>query len=298
MVQKLKEFSWPADWKTEFVQVTKRVYAYVQAIERVGRIGISNAGLIVGEKRAAVVDTLTTAAMTRAFLKEVKGVTKNEITYLINTHHHPDHTLTNHIIPEAITIGQNNCRMMIQRWIKAGQPSLKLLSADNPNWDHSESHLTPTDVTFENNLTILLDDLEMRLLYFGVAHSNSDIVIHIPEESVVFVGDLVFPELPRRREAGSYLNWTKVLPKIADLNAKFYIPGHGKVLNKDGVLQCQGVLQTYYDEGKAAHDAGLPAAEAVNRMKSGYFKKLIELDPKWFVKLVETLYQEIEQKKA
>ena len=298
MVQKVIELKWPMNWKTEFVKVTPRVYAYVQAIEKIGRIGISNAGLIVGKQHAAIVDTLTTAAMTREFLKEVRSVTDSDIRYVLNTHHHPDHTFCNHLIPEAVSIGQNNCRMMLLKWIKLGQPNIKMLQADNPTWDHSESRLTPTDVTFDKTLTLYLDNLEIRLLYFGIAHSNSDIVVHIPEESVVFVGDLVFPELPRRREAGSYLDWTKVLSKIAELNAKFYIPGHGKVIDREGVLKCLDILQSYYKDGKKAFEAGLTPDEVVEKMKSGKFKQFVEADPKWFKRLLGTLYEELGQKKA
>ena len=75
-------------WQTGMVRLSEGVYAFLQSK---GSWGWSNAGLIEGEKYAAVVDTLLTVPLTEAFLKEVRDVTNKALRYLIITHHHGDH---------------------------------------------------------------------------------------------------------------------------------------------------------------------------------------------------------------
>jgi Zn-dependent hydrolases, including glyoxylases len=94
------------EWNTEMKEISPGIYAYVQAT---GGWFINNAGLIVGKKDAIVVDSLANAKRAESFLGEIKRVTDKPFSYLINTHHHTDHTWTNHLF-QAKTICHTRCR--------------------------------------------------------------------------------------------------------------------------------------------------------------------------------------------
>ena len=79
----------PTSWKTGLQRVARGVYAYIQA----GGLNVSNAGLIVGDDEALVVDALYVRPMTQAFQESIRKATGKPVRKIVCTHHHADHTL-------------------------------------------------------------------------------------------------------------------------------------------------------------------------------------------------------------
>jgi glyoxylase-like metal-dependent hydrolase (beta-lactamase superfamily II) len=101
-----KEYAVPT-WESGVKQLAPNVYAYVQAK---ATWYWSNAGFIVGSDYVVVVDSLSTVGLTQRFKDEIKKITDKPIRYLINTHHHGDHTYGNHVFAGAIVISHDYCR--------------------------------------------------------------------------------------------------------------------------------------------------------------------------------------------
>ena len=280
MISKSKVPTWP----TEMVKLSDEVYAYIQAK---GTMGVSNAGLIAGEKHAAIVDTLSTVSMTEAFLKEVRNVTNKSIKYLINTHCHGDHCWGNHLLPEAVSISHNHCRKeMIQR----GQPDPKKWAVLDPEKDFTGACYTLTDVTFDHALTIHLDSREIHLLYYGYAHSEGDILVYLPEERIAFCGDFLFLYSTPAGQRAFFAGWIEALNKIAELDVRIYVPGHGPPCDREGLIKCREYLMLIYNESRRTYEAGVPPREAAIGMPLGEFKQWAE--PERILGNVDRLYQE------
>src|SRR5574341_2163055 len=86
------------EWPTGLLEVAPGVCAYVSPS---GGPGLSNAGLIGGERPATVVDTLLVPSLTRPFAEAVRKATDLPVIRVINTHHHHDHTGGNWAFPDA-----------------------------------------------------------------------------------------------------------------------------------------------------------------------------------------------------
>jgi len=192
------------------------------------------------------------------------------VRYLVNTHHHGDHIYGNHLFVGATAICHTRCREEIE---KGGAPDPERLSQVFPGFDFSGIKVTPPDITFDNQLSLYLDERKVQLLYYQPAHTVGDIIAWLPQESVVFGGDLLFLYSTPLCMQGSFAGWIKAMETIADLDAKVYIPGHGPQCGKEGVIECRDYLVLLRDEGRKRFDTGMSAQEAARDIDLGRFRK-------------------------
>ena len=74
----------------------------------------------------------------------------------------------------------------------------------------------------------------MELYYYGHAHTPGDIVIYLPQDQILFAGDLLwFGFFPNVREA-NVPNQIKVVNRILEFPVKYYVPGHGHISDEPG----------------------------------------------------------------
>ena len=166
-------------------QLADGVYAYVQPD---GGWMVNNCGVAVdGSGTAILVDTTSTEKRNRAVLAEVAKVSTGAPRAVVNTHHHPDHTYGNGFLPEeTLVIGHDKCREMV---LAAGLEATKVITAP----DYGDLTLRPPEITFPDRMTLHLDEFPVELLHVGgPAHTTNDVLVWLPEQKVLFSGDLAF----------------------------------------------------------------------------------------------------------
>ncbi|RJP63547.1 MAG: MBL fold metallo-hydrolase [Ignavibacteriales bacterium] len=230
------------------------------------KLGYDAVIAISTQKGIVVVDAGISNSLTAKYrILNEKEFNKKIFAYLINTHSHWDHTGGNQVFSDAVIVGQKNCiNEMTEFWkdkAKKKEGVLKIIN-DYKNrlttsditfkdsleiykqivrYQHTYNDLSSNrkislpEKTFEDTLSIYTGDMSFYLLYFGKAHSNSDILIYIPEVKVLLVGDLFskygrpsfhdFNKLDKKR-------WTEVKCWIEKRlnNIDIIINGHGEVL--------------------------------------------------------------------
>src|SRR5512139_269837 len=177
---------------TEFRRIAKDVYAFVQP----PLICYSSAGVIIGDRDVIVVDSLTNGAMTQSLLTEIRRVTDKPIRFLINTHSHLDHIYTNHLFPEATVISTHRGREETRANQKVQGKHDALVARLFSDVDFRGGRYTPQDMSFSGSLSFYQGAREVRVLELGVGHSESDVVVHLPGEKIVFCGDLFLDGMP------------------------------------------------------------------------------------------------------
>ena len=260
-----KEYAVPT-WESGVKQLAPNVYAYVQAK---ATWYWSNAGFIVGSDYVVVVDSLSTVGLTQRFKDEIKKITDKPIRYLINTHHHGDHTYGNHVFAGAIVISHDYCRREV---IEAGTPDPDVWNTIFSGFDFRGIAATPADITFDRQLTLYMDGREVRLLHFGAGHTAGDIVVHLPQEGIVFAGDFIFLYSTPVSMEGSFAGWTKNLDALAKLGAQTYVPGHGPVCGVEGLNLCRDYLVLVRREAKKRFDKGMTVEGAAKDIGLRQFK--------------------------
>ncbi|MBC6111350.1 MBL fold metallo-hydrolase [Pedobacter fastidiosus] len=151
-------------------------------------------------------------------IEELKKLNEKPFKYLINTHHHGDHTAGNIAfkgLAEKVVAHQNS--LVNQK--KAAEKANNL-----------DQQLLP-DTTFGTGWKAPVGDEKISAYYYGSGHTNGDAVYHFENANIVHVGDLVFnrrfPYIDR--ENGAHIgNWITALDKITSQfdNDTQFIWGH------------------------------------------------------------------------
>lgn len=190
-----------------------------------------NTGIVIGDDAVAVVDTGTVEADASEILELILGLTDRPLRYVINTHHHGDHTFGNWWLLPAILIGHERCRLRLVG--DAGVRHRDMIAQLAPMLRESIEAVTvePPSVTFEESLQLHLGGRSLRLDYLGRAHTDNDIAISAGDD-VVFAGDLIEESAPPVAFEAFTAEWGPTLRRLADLDAATYLPGHGRAVDR------------------------------------------------------------------
>jgi cyclase len=261
-----KEYTVPT-WESGVKQLAPNIYAYIQAK---ATWYWNNAGFIVGNDYVVVVDALATVSLTQKFRDEIRKITDKPVRYLINTHHHGDHTYGNHVFAGATIISHDYCHREV---IEAGIMDPSLLNTIFPEFDFQGIAATPAHITFDKQLTLHMDGREVRLLHFGPGHTIDDIIVYLPAEGIIFAGDFIFLYSTPLGMEGSFAGWLRNLDAMEKLGAQTYVPGHGPVCGAEGLNLCREYLVFVQREAKKRFDKGMTVDEAAKDIDLGQFKQ-------------------------
>lgn len=223
-------------------EVADGVFAWIQPD---GTWWLNNAGAITGGDGTLIVDTCATEARTRRFLDAVDAATDGApVRFAVNTHEHGDHTYGNSLLPEETAlIGHEVMRahLLVDVLIDGCPPAWE----PAPEWG-DVTRRVPTIVT-RSDLTVHSGGRRIDLIHPGhPAHTEGDLVAWLPEERVLFTGDLLFVGLTPLVFAGSVDGAMRTLEWIAGFGPDVVVPGHGPLT---GAADLPGVLaehERYY----------------------------------------------------
>ena len=251
-------------------EVSEGIFAYIQPD---GSWFLNNTGFLVGRRGVVSIDTTSTERRTRAYLEAIARVTSQPVRTLVNTHHHGDHTHGNCLLPLATIIGHPRCRE-------------EILSTPMPPAGQFWSHVdwgslepAPPFVTFEQQLTVWVDDLRIELHAAPCpAHTTNDVVAWIPERSVLFTGDLLFvggtPFVPMGSVSGSL----RALAWLRSFEAEIVVAGHGPVSTPAAIEPVEAYLHFVQDAAARGKAAGLSPLELARELDLGPFAELTDAE--------------------
>jgi glyoxylase-like metal-dependent hydrolase (beta-lactamase superfamily II) len=230
-------------------KITDSVYSYVGIPDNTpGHTFSANAGIVVGKDAVLVIDTLTSAREAKQFLTEIRNITDKPIRYVVNTHYHLDHALGNCVFDDigATVISHARCRESI---IKAGDGILEkpaMYSLPEDFW--TGTRVEAPALSFEREMIIDLGGITVKLIHSGVAsHSAGSIVVAVPEQKVLFAGDILFTDFHPYLGEGDLHGWAKTLDMIYAMDVDHIIPGHGPLSTKKDLEEMKNYL-AFFDK--------------------------------------------------
>jgi cyclase len=264
------------------------IYAYVQPD---GGWMVNNCGVAVdGSGTAVLVDTTSTERRNRAVLAEVAKVSTGAPRAVVNTHHHPDHTYGNGFLPdETLVIGHEKCREMV---LAAGLEATKVITAP----DYGDLTLRPPEITFPDRMTLHLDAFPVELLHVGgPAHTTNDVLVWLPEQKVLFSGDLAFNGGQPFVLEGSISGFRRAITQMQELQPEVLAPGHGPVCRGEDVARLLGVMDSYLafveEVAATSYAAGLSPLEAAQKNRDNPYSTWAETER--FVGNLHRAYSEL-----
>lgn len=242
------------------VQVSPSVW-YVQGLSALGssanRNFISNAGFVVTQTGVVVIDALGSPALAEQLLGEIRKHTPLPVTHVILTHYHADH------VYGLQTFQRAGAKIMAHQagreYLNSETARLRLQASrtDLAPWIDASTHLVAADEWIDGPRDIDIGGTRLLLRPVGPAHTPEDLAIYLPQEKVLFAGDLVFRQrIPFVGQANSG-QWIKSLDVLLGFDTVAVVPGHGAVSReprKDMELTRNYLAYLRQTMGKAARD--------------------------------------------
>lgn len=202
--------------------------------------GGANMVIRVTDEGAIVVDTKNPSDETyQRVRQQIATVTRAPVRYIVNTHHHGDHTGNNARFIEAgaEAVAHENVRAHMLEAGTEGAPSL----------------------TYATSQVLRVGDAEVQLHHFGRAHTDGDTIVYFPDLKVVMLTDTVTDGAPivDARSGGNALEWRTVLEQAAMLDFDTAIPGRGDPRSKADVLAFQSRFDTLIERATDAVRRGV-----------------------------------------
>jgi len=145
--------------------------------------------------------------------------------------------------------------------------------------------VTPPAVTFDKSMTIVRGGREMRLVYLGRGHTDTDVVVYLPKEKIVATGDLM-ESVPSYMGDSFPEDWIATLDRLKELDFDTVMPGHGVVFKgKTKITAFQAYLRDAIAQTTALKKQGLSADQAAQKVDltkhSGEFATIraVGIDP-------------------
>ncbi len=264
-------------------EVADGVFGYIQPD---GGWCLNNAGLIVSDGQSALVDTAATETRARALREAVLGVSPAAPRTLVNTHFHGDHAFGNFVFPEALVIGHERTRTEM---LSAGLHLTGLW----PDVCWGDIDLVPPALTFTDRLTLHVGDVRAELLHLGPAHTSNDTVVWLPEQRVLFAGDLVMNGATPFVPMGSVSGSLAALAALRELDPRTIVPGHGAVSGPGLLDDAEQYLRYVRELAREGMEAGLSPIDIAREADLGPYGGWLDSE-----RLVPNLHRAIAEERG
>ena len=232
---------------------------------------MNNPGFVITSAGVVVIDPGSSLYSGRMVLRQIRKITKKPVTHVFNTHIHGDHWLGNQAFADAFP----NVQIMAHPdMIKSAKKSeavrwIALMEKLTKGATKGTKAVIPK-ITTDNNFVLVTGNISFKIYAPTKAHSKTDVMIHVIEDSIVFLGDnVLYKRIPGMGDA-TFRGNIKACDVAIKIDAKHYVPGHGPTGDVKIVKSFKKYLTTIYSQAAHYVDEGLSDFE----MKPMILKKL------------------------
>ncbi|MEU7528227.1 MBL fold metallo-hydrolase [Saccharothrix sp. NPDC042600] len=225
-------------------------------------------GLVVGDESCLVVDTGGDAGQGAELAAAVRGVTDRPWRVVL-THSHFDHSFGTEVFAPCEVWAHRRCHDDLvatgaeqrDKWARHYRERGEAEVGDRI----AAVRLVPPDRLVEDRADLDLGGRRVELRHFGPAHSDHDLVVHVPDAGAVFAGDLVEQGAPPQFGDAFPQGWPAALDGILALDAPIVLPGHGEPVDRDFVRAQRADLAAVARLCREVAGGALTPAQAVER---------------------------------
>ena len=251
---------------TDFTEVADRVWVARQ------RWYDLNVCLVRGSGGLLVVDTQASTRAARQIVAEVRALGIGDVTAIVNTHEHFDHTFGNGAFREAYgNVPIHAHEVAAAQTVDAGEWAKQRfeLEEDDPHRDEVlETEIVSADQTFSSVRVLDLGDRQVELVHPGRGHTAGDAIIRVPDADVVLAGDLVEESAPPAYGLDCHpLDWPGTLDVVINLLGRdtVVVPGHGARVDRDFVEQQRQDVAITAQTIRELAGSGVPVERALDQ---------------------------------
>ena len=261
-----------AEKTISFTEVGDGLYAFTAE-------GDPNSGVIIGDDSVMIIEAQATPRLAQKVIDCVRSVTDKPISHLVLTHYHAVRVLgASAFDADQIIMGDAARAMVVERgqedWDSEFQRFPRLFEGHE-----SIPGLTYPTTTFNDDMTVYLGNRRIDLMHLGRAHTAGDIVIHVPDQNVMFTGDIVEYHSACYCGDGYFSSWGDTLDNIASFDVDAIAPGRGNALT--GKAMVEAAIESTRDFVDNTYRPAARVAARNGSLKDAWAAVRQECDPKF-----------------
>ena len=267
----------------------------------------SNNGIVCTREGLVLIDTPHRPSDAVRWRRRAESM--GETRYLLQTDHHIDHTMGNVFFGGTI-VSHEMTRERLLNAAPTRQYLKDLLAVIDPDGtmyiDLENYRVRLPTVTYRGSMTLHVGGLDFEFTHLP-GHTRNSSIIYIPQQQVLFTGDLVCESsLPAFIEADTFA-WIEAVRHIEAMDVRYLIPGHGQVCDKAMATTFRGWIEDLVGEVETRLDKGMPRDEVAREVayedrihystggSPDYPQHLIDL---FIRRSIETIYDQILERRA
>lgn len=241
--------------------------------------GDPNSGVIIGDDSVMIVEAQATPRLAGKVIEKVREVTDKPITHLALTHYHAVRVLgASAYGADQVLMSETTRAQVVERgqedWDSEFQRFPRLFEGYE-----SIPGLTWPTTTFKDRMSVYLGNRRVDLMHLGRAHTAGDIVIHVPDQNVMFTGDIVEYHSACYCGDGHFNDWGGTLDNIAAFDVDAIAPGRGDaLLGKDMV---EAAIESTRDFVESTYRPAARVAASGGSLKDAWDAVRDACDPKF-----------------
>lgn len=259
-----------AEKRVTFSRLSAHAYAFTAE-------GDPNTGIVVGDDAVMVVDTQATPKAAAEVIERVRSVTDKPIKYVVLTSYHAVRTLGASAYEGAQVICSEATREMI---VERGAQDMKAAVHRFPRLFKgidTVPGITHPAIVFGDRMSLWLGKLQVDLIQIGRGATRGDTVVWLPDERILFAGELVQSDVVPDAGDAQFKDWPATLQKLRDLHPEALLPGCGEAAHTaeqaaTAINTTQAFVEDLY---RAVSDA------SGGEMKEAYDKVVAALQPRY-----------------
>jgi len=252
---------------------------------------ICNAGIIDLGDYSVVFDTGLTPRAGEDIRLAARALTGKEPSLVVNSHHHNDHIRGNQAFREALFVSTLRNQHLINTKGRADlkddgavaaqsiEDLKKLVQSENkeerqyatlflPYWEGivttlPETEICPPHLGFEEELDLFGKKRMAKLISLGGGHSESDCIMFLPDEKILFLGDLLFTKCHPFLAGGNPQESIRTLKHLQTFDAQQLVPGHGATGDKSDLTAMIEYIETLTDMARGVRRRGGTIKDAI-----------------------------------
>ncbi|RLJ51984.1 glyoxylase-like metal-dependent hydrolase (beta-lactamase superfamily II) [Litoreibacter meonggei] len=258
--------------KITFDEIGEGLYAFTAE-------GDPNSGVIIGDDSVMIVEAQATPRLANKVVEKVREVTDKPISHVVLTHYHAVRVLGASAFGADQIIMSDTARAMV---VERGQE----------DWDSEfqrfprlfEGHesipgLTWPTTTFSDSMTVYLGNRRVDIKHLGRAHTAGDAVIHVPDQNVMFTGDIVEYHSACYCGDGHFADWGDTLDAIKAYEVDAIAPGRGGALIGQDMVN--KAIQSTHDFVQSTYRPAAKVAAKGGSLKDAWDAVRASCDPKF-----------------
>lgn len=230
----------------------------------------ANVGFIITGEGVILIDTPMLPKDARFWLAEIRRRTDQDILYIINTDHHRGHVIGNQHFPMATVVAHEFAWKNMKSYGDSFRTRLlnlyrKRIPEAVAEWQRDLRIIEP-EITFTDRTVFFKGDKEIQLIPLG-GHTEATTVVYLPEEKILFAGDLVVTDRPPFLSQGNTKLWLQALTYLRKLRYDVLIPGHGEPTGKEATEKMSEFLRMVRRKVRSAYRNDLTKAETARVLR-------------------------------